>query len=107
MSRSRLAVALLLASLAALVAACNIGPQPLPPGAGDETDPANARSDAGASGGIITDGQDAGAGSPAAFADASAPPGADAGPSDGDAAMDAGPDAEVDAADGAAVSNDL
>jgi hypothetical protein len=106
MSRSRLAVALLLVSLAALVAACNIGPQPLPPGAGDETDPTSARSDAGASG-VITDGQDAGAGSPAAFADGSAPPGADAGPSDGGAAMDAGPDAEVDAADGAAVSNDL
>ena len=109
MRRSRLALAVFVA-FAALVAACNIGPQPLPPGA--ETDPTDGRgSDAGASG-AVNMGEDAGATVPSASADAGAPM-MDAGgfsdSSDGGDGGDAGTDASSDAdvSDAGAIANDF
>lgn len=109
MRRSRLVLAVFVA-LAALVAACNIGPQPLPPGA--ETDPADGRGgDAGASG-VVNAGEDAGATAPSASADAGGGvPIADAGgfadSSDGGDAGDAGADAGPRDAATDAVANDF
>jgi hypothetical protein len=109
MPRSRLALAVFVA-LAALVTACNIGPQPLPPGF--ETDPTDGRGgDAGASG-AVNMGDDAGAVAPSASADAGAPmmdAGGFADSSDGGDAGDAGTDASADAdvIDAGAIANDF
>ena len=109
MPRPRLALAVFVA-LAALVAACNIGPQPLPPGA--ESDPTDGRGgDAGASGAVNV-GEDAGASVPSMGSDGGAPS-MDAGSftdsSDGGDAGDAGADAgPSDAAtDAGAIANDF
>lgn len=113
MPRSRLAFAVFVA-LAALVGACNIGPQPLPPGV--ETDPTDGRgNDAGATG-VVNLGEDAGAAAPSAGADAGAPlrdaggfwdssDGGDGGDAGADAGEDAGPSDA--AADAGAVTNDF
>jgi predicted small lipoprotein YifL len=101
MTRARLALAVF-ASLAALTAACNIGPQPLPPGA-----EVTADFDASATGGSsAVDTGDAGR-TPSPIADA-APPTADAGVAlfDGGDAGDSGTPLDA-AADSGAMTNDF
>lgn len=93
----RLALALLLA-VAALAAACNIGPQPLPPGAEDD----NATGGASMDGGSVRDPSlDAGAAAPS-LGDDSGTYAGDGGTSPGDARSDASADASADAASDAA-----
>jgi len=104
----RLALALLLA-VAALAAACNIGPQPLPPGAEDDNTTGGASMD----GGSVRDPSlDAGAAVPSMGEDGGAYTG-DGGPSPTDARSDASADAASDAAadagpgDAGSVTNDF
>jgi hypothetical protein len=96
--RRVLALATLLLAVAA-APACNVGPQPLPPGATDTNDPATGGlgQDSGFGG---ADYADAGAAAPSAESDASRDFGLDGGPTDAssdaatdDAASDGGTDA--------------
>jgi hypothetical protein len=102
MSPRRLAHVLLLAA-AAFAAACNIGPQPLPPGAGDDLDTGEVRGDAGA-GAVSEPSADAGAAAPSSGVDSGAFSG-DGGAPAGDASTDASTDAGTDAASDAGAAD--
>jgi len=94
--RRVLALATLLLAFAA-APACNVGPQPLPPGATDNNDPATGGlgADSGFAG---SDYGDAGAATPSAEGDASRGFEADASDASGDAAADgAAADSSADA----------